>query len=173
MDMNEMLAAARKQVADMHNIVVLSAMDVFSAATNCTVNLGYVPYKRWKVIGAGCLITTKVADSEPEEFTFGTLASDADEVTDVDAVVLLTCCDLTSIGWQVGDMIYYGDKRAIPTPEEPEDGATCTITATEGAYWDTWQTKQCYLTAGKITTSGDTGIGLAFVVLEVDDMNYV
>ena len=171
MNVKEIEDTVRGRLRKMHNIVVMTAHDVFGSATTCTINLGYVPYARWRVIGAGVLITTKVADDEPEEFTFGTLASDADAVTDVDAIVLLTCSDLASIGWQVGDVMYYGDDRAIATPDEPADGATCVITATEGAYWDTWQTKQCYLTAGKITTANDTGIGIAFIVLEVDDMN--
>lgn len=171
--MDEILAAARSKVLNMHNIVVLSAMDVFGAATNCTVNLGYVPYKRWKAIGAGFLVTTNYSDAGVEETCFGTLASDADAALDADAVLLITETSVADKAFQAGDMIYHGDKRAIPTPETPSDGATVVYTTVEGAYWNTWQTKQCYLTAGKVTTSGDSGIALAFVVLEVDNINIV
>lgn len=134
------------------------------ASAISTVNVGLVPYKLWRVVGMGFIVTTKGASTVAEKVEFGQLTASAD--TDAFG----TCAQDTTADdeLEVGDMYFKSADQGVSLVDFPAWANAGTPTFAEGgAQLGVWQTTPQMLTISKTNVASSTATVVGFYVVEV------
>ena len=129
-----------------------------------TTHVGFMPYKLWRVIGEGFIVTTKGASTVAEKIEFGQLSASAD--TDAFG----TCAQDVTAGdeIEVGDMYYKSADHGVDIVDIPAWANAKTGTfAAGGAQLGVWQTTPQMLTVSKTNVGSSTATVVGFFIIEV------
>lgn len=171
---------------DGYKYVVVSAHDAtaVAAAGAQTVNLGLIPYKRWRVVAFGFIVSTLAASTKTEETDFGLLLADVGDA-DADNIGRVQMCAVGGDQYVAGDMVMkvyeeqgkYGTTGlrtlavdyGLQTPDVVENAVPPGIQV--GVEFGKWQTKMAYIQVTNTGMTGSTAQMIPFVVLEVGHLN--
>lgn len=131
------------------------------AASASTVELGWVPFRHFKIVGVGALVTGNGATTKAEAFTVGMPAQDAG-AADVDYFGKFAMDTTDGDQWTAGDIIYHGQ---FFTPDAEANAGTTTYSDPGSkAALNKWMTKPMWLQATKSNVADSTATLLPFAI---------
>lgn len=142
------------------------------ASADSTINLGIVPFKKWRVVEIGFHVMTNGTSTIAELIHFGIGLSDIG-AADTDFFGICTQDVTAAKQLAAGDMVSRAGLSQLNTLDAPANAGTHSWTAGSPDGFKVWQTKAAGITATKKTVASSTATIMTWALVEIDKLSKI